>query len=45
MTISLGLMTILEIIGISLLLASAAGFVSIRSITKYEPIKILMERN
>jgi len=45
MPISLGLITILEIIGISLLLASVAGFISIRKITKYEPIKILMERN
>jgi len=43
--ISLGLATILEIIGISLLIASVAGLVSISRITKYEPIKILMERN
>jgi putative ABC transport system permease protein len=43
--ISLGLDTILEIIVISLLLASVAGLVSISRITKYEPIKILMERN
>ena len=43
--ISLGLTTILEIIGISLLIASVAGLVSISRITKYEPIKILMERN
>ena len=45
MNISLNLITVLEIIGISLLLASLAGLVSISKITKYEPIKILMERN
>lgn len=43
--ISLGIYTMLEIMGISLLLASLAAFVSIIKITKYEPIKILMERN
>lgn len=43
--IALGLYTTLEIIGIALLLASFAGIVSISKITKYEPIKILMERN
>ena len=43
--ITLGLKTILEIIGIGLLLASLASLVSISKITKYEPIKILMERN
>ena len=37
--------TALEIFGISILLASVAGVVSISRITKYEPIKILMERN
>ena len=37
--------TIIEIVFISLFLASIAGFVSISKITKYEPIKILMERN
>ena len=35
----------LEIFGISILLASVAGAISISRITKYEPIKILMERN
>lgn len=45
MDVSLGLDTIGEIIAISLLLASASGIVSIGKITKYEPIKILMERN
>jgi len=43
--IGIGIITILEIIGISLLIASVAGLVSISRITKYEPIKILMERN
>jgi len=37
--------TALEIFGISILLASVAGITSISRITKYEPIKILMERN
>lgn len=45
MKISLDFVTISEIIAISILLASFAGFVSISKITKYEPIKILMERN
>ncbi|WP_291566122.1 MULTISPECIES: ABC transporter permease [unclassified Clostridium] len=45
MDVSLGLNTIGEIIAISLLLASVSGIVSIGKITKYEPIKILMERN
>ena len=43
--ITLGLSTTLQIMGIALLLASLAGLVSISKITKYEPIKILMERN
>jgi len=42
--VSLGATTILQIIGISLLLATVAGVVSTLRITKYEPIKILMER-
>ena len=41
----LGIDTILQIVIISLLLASVAGFAAIIKITKYEPIKILMERN
>jgi putative ABC transport system permease protein len=40
----LDIMTILEIFGVSILLASIAGAVSVSRITKYEPIKILMER-
>jgi putative ABC transport system permease protein len=43
--ISLGLRTIVEIIGISLLLTSIAVLAASTRITKYEPIKILMERN
>jgi putative ABC transport system permease protein len=43
--VSVNGMTALEIFGISILLASIAGVVSISKITKYEPIKILMERN
>jgi putative ABC transport system permease protein len=43
--ISMGLETTLQIMGIALLLATLAGLVSISRITKYEPIKILMERN
>lgn len=45
MKITLGINTILEIIAISLVLTSIAGLFSIIKITKYEPIKILMERN
>jgi putative ABC transport system permease protein len=45
MKITLNLITVLEIIMISLLLASLAGLIAISRITKYEPIKILMERN
>ncbi|WP_291581419.1 ABC transporter permease [Clostridium sp. UBA6640] len=45
MKVNVGLDTVAEIILISLLLASFAGVVSISKITKYEPIKILMERN
>jgi len=45
MQIMIDFNTILEIIGITLLLSTLAGFLSIGKITKYEPIKILMERN
>ena len=44
-SLTLGMDTIFQIILISLLLASAAGLAAISRITKYEPIKILMERN
>jgi putative ABC transport system permease protein len=44
-TVSLGVDTILQMTLISLLLASVAGLAAISRITKYEPIKILMERN
>jgi putative ABC transport system permease protein len=43
--VSLGLRTVMEIIVISLLLATVAGIAAILKITKYEPIKILMERD
>lgn len=43
--ITIGYETMLQIIGIALLLASLAGLMSTSRITKYEPIKILMERN
>jgi len=43
--VTLGIDTILQIVVISLLLASAAGLAAISRITKFEPIKILMERN
>jgi ABC-type transport system, involved in lipoprotein release, permease component len=43
--ISLGLQTIIGIIGISLLITFFASITTISKIIKYEPIKILMERN
>jgi len=43
--ISLGMGTILQIIAISVALATVAGLAAISRITKSEPIKILMERN
>ena len=44
-SITLSGITALQILGVSLLLATIAGVVSVSRITKYEPIKILMERN
>ena len=44
-SITLNGITALQILGVSLLLATIAGAVSVSHITKYEPIKILMERN
>ena len=44
-SIALNGITALQILGVSLLLATIAGAVSVSRITKYEPIKILMERN
>jgi putative ABC transport system permease protein len=38
-------LTALEIFGVAIVLASIAGIVSARQVAKYEPIKILMERN
>jgi putative ABC transport system permease protein len=43
--ISVNAVTALEIFAISILLASISGVISVSSITKSEPIKILMERN
>ncbi len=45
LNVSLGPDTVVEIVVIALLLASVASAASILRITKYEPIKILMERN
>jgi putative ABC transport system permease protein len=45
MNVSVGWETIAEIICVALALATVAGLASITKITKYEPIKILMERN
>jgi len=44
-SITLNSLTALQILGVSLLLASVAGSVAVNRITKYEPIKILMERD
>jgi len=43
--ISMGVGTILEIAGITLLITSLAALVAIIGIIKYEPMKILMERD
>jgi putative ABC transport system permease protein len=43
--ISVSPQTALQIFGVAILLASIAGIISVSRITKYEPIKILMERN
>jgi putative ABC transport system permease protein len=45
LNVSLDVNTVLMIVGIALLLATLAALISILRITKYEPIKILMERN
>ena len=45
MDVSLSPTTLAQIVGLALALATVAGLVSISRITKYEPIKILMERN
>jgi putative ABC transport system permease protein len=44
MDVSLGWDTLLEIIAVALLLSTIAGVIATVQITKYEPIKILMER-
>jgi len=43
--IAFGAITVLQILGIAVVLASLAGAVSVSRITKYEPIKILMNRD
>lgn len=43
--VSLDFKTFMEIIAIAVLLSSGAVFIATRKITKYEPIKILMERD
>ncbi|MCL1791287.1 MAG: ABC transporter permease [Peptococcaceae bacterium] len=43
--VSLNGLTILEIVAIAILLSSLSGIIATQRITKYEPIKILMERN
>ena len=43
--VAVSAMTGLQIFGVSILLASIAGMVSVSRITNCEPIKILMERN
>ena len=45
LNITLSGITALQIFSVSLLLATIAGAVSVSRITKYEPIKILMDRN
>ena len=45
MDVSLGGATILQIISVSLALAAAASIAGIAHVTRYEPIKILSERN
>ena len=42
--ISLSAVTVFQILGVSLLLATITGVISVSRITKSEPIKILMER-
>jgi putative ABC transport system permease protein len=44
-SITLSGVTVLVIFVVSILLATIAGVISVSQITKYEPIKILMERN
>jgi putative ABC transport system permease protein len=44
LNVSLNFLTFVEIIGIALLLTSLSGVIATQKITKYEPIKILMER-
>ena len=43
--VSVNAATLMEIFGFSILLASISGLISVRCITKYEPIKILSQQN
>ncbi|MCL2527983.1 MAG: ABC transporter permease [Defluviitaleaceae bacterium] len=43
--ITINPVTVLQILGVSVVLASLAGAAAVSRITKYEPIKILMDRN
>ncbi|MDR3036915.1 MAG: ABC transporter permease [Coriobacteriales bacterium] len=43
--VSLSWITLLQIIAVALALSTIAGLIAVVQITKYEPIKILMERN
>ena len=43
--VNLGVVAIVQIVAVSILLALAASAIGIVNITRYEPIKILMERN
>jgi len=45
MSVGLSARTVTEIVLIALLLASIAGVASVIKITRYEPVKILTERN
>jgi putative ABC transport system permease protein len=45
LNVSLGIRSVIQIVGISLALATLAGIAAVTRITKYEPMKILSERN
>jgi len=45
MNVFINIVTVIQIFGISIFMVSIAGIVSIRRINKFEPLKILIERN
>jgi len=45
LSVALTPLTVAQVSGLALLLASLAGLIALSRITKYEPIKILQERN